>query len=178
MFRLLLQLLLADLSALLVQLEQLVQQALQASAQLELRVQLDLLALLQEQRVLLAQQALARLVLLAQQARLVLKELQSMLLVQLLTLDHFHQQAQLMMRTLLLQTAIYIFGMDLLGRVSDKLLDLPVQQVLGRLAQPVLLVQPVRRDLQELMELLVLTEQLDQLAQRALVKQEQLDQLV
>jgi hypothetical protein len=57
-------------------------------------------------------------------------------------------------------------------------LDLPVQQVLGRLAQPVLLVQPVRRDLQELMELLVLTEQLDQLAQRALVKQEQLDQLV
>jgi hypothetical protein len=116
MFRLLLQLLLADLSALLVQLEQLVQQALQASAQLELRVQLDLLALLQEQRVLLAQQALARLVLLAQQARLVLKELQSMLLVQLLTLDHFHQQAQLMMRTLLLQTAIYIFGMALLGQ--------------------------------------------------------------
>jgi hypothetical protein len=57
-------------------------------------------------------------------------------------------------------------------------LDLLVQQVQGRLAQPVLLVQPVRRDLQELMELLALTEQLDQLAQRALVKQEQLDQLV
>jgi hypothetical protein len=57
-------------------------------------------------------------------------------------------------------------------------LDLLVQQVLDRLAQQVLRVQPVRRDLQELMELLALTEQLDQLAQRALVKQEQLDQLV
>jgi hypothetical protein len=39
-------------------------------------------------------------------------------------------------------------------------------------------VQQERKDLQAQMELLVLTEQLDQLAQRALVKQEQLDQLV
>jgi hypothetical protein len=63
-----------------------------------------------------ARRALAQQALLALLVRLVLKELQSMLLAQLLTLDLYLQQAQLMMRTLLPQMAICIFGMALLGQ--------------------------------------------------------------
>jgi hypothetical protein len=62
MFRLLLQLLLADLSVLLVQMERQAQLVQQASAQLELRARLDLLALLPVQQEQRAQRALARLV--------------------------------------------------------------------------------------------------------------------
>ena len=62
MFRLLLQLLLADLSVLLVQMERQAQLVQQASAQLELRARLDLLALLPELLEQRAQRALARLV--------------------------------------------------------------------------------------------------------------------
>jgi hypothetical protein len=116
MFRLLLQLLLADLSVLLVQMVQPELLEQQASAPLALLVRLDLLALLQEQRARLVQQALAQLAQLELRVRPVLKERQSMLLAQLLTLDLYLQQVQLMMRTLLLQTAIYIFGMALLGQ--------------------------------------------------------------
>jgi hypothetical protein len=49
-------------------------------------------------------------------------------------------------------------------------LDLLVQQVQGRLAQPVLRVQQARKDLQAQMELSELTVRQAQLAQRALVK--------
>jgi hypothetical protein len=62
MFRLLLQLLLADLSVLLVQMERQAQPVQQASAQLELRARLDLLALLPVQQEQQAQQVLAQLV--------------------------------------------------------------------------------------------------------------------
>jgi hypothetical protein len=62
MFRLLLQLLLADLSVLLVQMERQAQPVQQASAPLELRARLDLLALLPELLEQRAQRALARLV--------------------------------------------------------------------------------------------------------------------
>jgi hypothetical protein len=62
MFRLPLQLLLADLSVLLVQMELQAQPVQQASAQLELQVRLDLLALLLVQQEQQAQRALAQLV--------------------------------------------------------------------------------------------------------------------
>jgi hypothetical protein len=62
MFRLLLQLLLADLSVLLVQMALQALPVRQASAQLELPVRLDLLALLLVQQEQQAQQALAQLV--------------------------------------------------------------------------------------------------------------------
>jgi hypothetical protein len=61
MFRLLLQLLLADLLVLLVQMELQAQPVQQASAQLELQARLDLLALLLVQQEHQAQRALARL---------------------------------------------------------------------------------------------------------------------
>ena len=77
-----------------------------------------------------------------------------MSLAQLLTLDLYLQQVQLMMRTLLPQTAIYIFGMALPGQALVRLLDLLVRQVLDRLVQQVLLVQQARKDLQAQMELL------------------------
>jgi hypothetical protein len=116
MFRLPLQLLLADLSVLPVQPVRQAQPVQQASAPLAQLVRLDLLALLPVQQEQQAQQVLAQQALLALRVRLVLKELQSMLLAQLLTLDLYLQQAQLMMRTLLPQTVIYIFGMALLGQ--------------------------------------------------------------
>jgi hypothetical protein len=52
-----------------------------------------------------------------------------MLLAQLLTLDLYLQQVRLMMRTLLLQTAIYIFGMVQVGQAQVRLLDLLAQLV-------------------------------------------------
>jgi hypothetical protein len=116
MFRLPLQLLLADLSVLPVQPVRQAQPVQQASAPLAQLVRLDLLALLPVQQEQRAQQALAQLAQLELPERLVLKERQSMLLEQLLTLDLYLQQAQLMMRTLLPQMAIYIFGMALLGQ--------------------------------------------------------------
>jgi hypothetical protein len=61
MFRLLLQLLLADLSVLLVQMELQAQLVQQASAPLELQARLDLLALLLVQQEQRAQRALAQL---------------------------------------------------------------------------------------------------------------------
>jgi hypothetical protein len=116
MFRLLLQLLLADLSVLLVQMVQPELLEQQARELLEQRVPQALLALLQELRARLVQRALAQLAQLELRVRLVLKELQSMLLVQLLTLDLYLQQVQLTTRTLLLQTAICIFGMVQVGQ--------------------------------------------------------------
>jgi hypothetical protein len=82
MFRLLLQLLLADLSVLLVQMELQAQPVQQASAPLAQLVRLDLLALLPVQQEQQARRALDRQVQLVQLARPVLKERQSIFVAQ------------------------------------------------------------------------------------------------
>ena len=101
-----------------------------------------------------------------------------MLLAQLLTLDLYLQQVQLMMHTLLPQMVIYIFGMALLGRVSVRSSGLLVQLVLELQAQQELLVQQVLLVRQVQMELSVLTVLLVQLVQQAQDRLAQLVQLV